>query len=99
MLCLGEGIGRVGAVAVVRWWKWAIWVKTFEDVWKRLAACDLKLNCHQDDQGELVEESMGMDYGDKYLLGRGCCCHIHLQIIGNETSTHKSINQPSICTV
>ena len=87
-----------GAVAVVRWWKWAIWVKTFEDVWKRLAACDLKLNCHQDDQGGLVEESMGMDYGNKYLLGRGCCCHIHLQIIGNETSIHKSINQPSIST-
>ena len=55
MLCLGEEIGRVGAVAVVRWWKWAIWVKTFEDVWKRLAACDLKLNCHQDDQGGLEE--------------------------------------------
>ena len=75
-----------GAVAVVRWWKWAIWVKTFEDLWKRLAACDLKLNCHQDDQGELVEESMGMDYGNKYLLGRGCCCHIPSQIIENETS-------------
>ena len=65
MLCLGEGIRRVGEVAVVRWWKWAIWVKTFEDLWKRLAACDLKLNCHQDDQGGLVEESMGMNYGNR----------------------------------
>ena len=44
-----RSLGRVGAGEVVEVGNLG------EDVWKRLAACDLKLNCHQDDQGGLEE--------------------------------------------